>query len=451
MTAKDTSGAAAPGESIAELVAFLHRNPSHYGTLMRLGALLAENGNAPAARTVFSQAIREHPNAAAPYACLGTLLADDGEHAAARQAFDSALALEPAYREAMRGIAVIAEREGELEDAERVWRRGFPSGSVEVSPFRGSGEPVRVLYLTSALGGNIPMQYVFDDRTFEVATLIAESVPPQVILPPHDVVFNAIGDADRCERALTFAQCICAQTNAPIVNDPARILETTRLRNSERLRELPGVITAHMAVLAAVDLCAVDASDKLAAAGLAWPILLRSPGFQTGEHFERVDGPGDLARCVAELPGPVLLAIEYLDSRGADRMFRKYRVMTIGGRLYPVHLAISEGWKVHYFRSSMAESAGYRTEEAAFLTDMHGVLGERVIDALQRIAAILGVEYGGIDFAVRPDGKVVVFEANATMVLVPPKADAHWDYRRRAFADAIEAARVVLIAAKAAG
>jgi hypothetical protein len=444
MAPKKAGAPVTTGDTIAELVQFLHSNPSHYGTLMRLGALLAENGNAPAARTVFEQAVREHPNAAAPYACLGTLLADDGDHAAARQAFDTALVLEPTYREALRGIAVIHEREGDIDAALRVWRRGFPNGSMEVSPCRGA-TPVRVLYLTSALGGNIPMQYVFDDRTFEVATLIAESAPPDITLPVHDVLFNAIGDADRCERALAFAQRICAITQAPVVNDPSRILETTRLRNSERLRNLTGVVTARMALVPSADLADAGGPEQLNAAGFAWPLLLRSPGFQTGEHFERVDVPGDLAKAVARLPGPTLLAIEYVDSRGADGMFRKYRVMTIGGRLYPVHLAISQGWKVHYFRSSMAERADHRNEEAAFLADMNSVLGDRVVDTLGRIAATLGIDYGGIDFAVSPTGNVIVFEANATMVLVPPKADAQWDYRRDAFAQAIAAARDVLI------
>src|SRR5450432_701989 len=85
-------------QSLAELLEALHRDPTNYGTLMQLGALLAEGGNVPAARTVFTQAIHAHPNAAAPYACLGTLLADDGEHAPAREMFDAALAREPAYR-----------------------------------------------------------------------------------------------------------------------------------------------------------------------------------------------------------------------------------------------------------------------------------------------------------------------------------------------------------------
>ena len=35
-----------------------------------------------------------------------------------------------------------------------------------------------------------------------------------------------------------------------------------------------------------------------------------------------------------------------------------------------------------------------------------------------------------MDFALSPDGSVLLFEANATMAMVPPGPDPKWDYRR---------------------
>ncbi len=439
-----SSESGGPGE-IARLVDVVSRNPRQFGALMRLGTLLAEGGNAPAARTVYAQAVREHPGVAGPYVCLGTLLVDAGNHAEAVRLFEAALALDPQNREAQRGLAVVHEREDDVDAAERVWQRAFPGGSLETSAYRGDDVAIRVLYLTSAVGGNIPMQHVFDPRLFEVTTLIAESAPRDVTLPPHDVIFNAVGDADRCERALAAASRIVAATSAPVVNDPARVRETTRLRNAARLATLPDVVTARTAEFPRGDLAAPSGAASLEAAGFGWPVLLRSPGYQTGEHFVRVAGPSDLPDALANLPGATLLAIAYVDSRSADGAFRKYRVMTIGGRLYPMHLAISPEWKVHYFRAAMAERLDHREEEAGFLADTHGVLGARAVAALERVAVLLGVDYGGIDFALRPDGRVLVFEANATMVIVPPDADPRWDYRRAAVTRALEAARSVLI------
>jgi len=40
---------------------------------------------------------------------------------------------------------------------------------------------------------------------------------------------------------------------------------------------------------------------------------------------------------------------------------------------------------------------------------------------------------------------VILFEANATMVAVPPGPDPMWDYRRGSIADAIQAAQRMLL------
>jgi hypothetical protein len=141
------------------------------------------------------------------------------------------------------------------------------------------------------------------------------------------------------------------------------------------------------------------------------------------------------------LPGEEFLAIEYLDARGADGMARKYRVMMIDGALHPLHLAISSDWKVHYFTANMATHANHRAEEGRFLADMAGVLGPRAMGALRSIAKKLGLDYAGIDFALRADGAVLLFECNANMAIVPPDADPMWDYRRQAISGVIDAAK----------
>ena len=39
--------------------------------------------------------------------------------------------------------------------------------------------------------------------------------------------------------------------------------------------------------------------------------------------------------------------------------------MTIGGRLYPLHMAAGAEWKVHYFSAGMGERAEHRVDGAA--------------------------------------------------------------------------------------
>jgi hypothetical protein len=165
---------------------------------------------------------------------------------------------------------------------------------------------------------------------------------------------------------------------------------------------------------------------------MIFPLLLRVPGFHTGRHFRYVEHRAELADAVGALPGDKLLAIQYLDARGPDGMARKYRVMFIDRVLYPLHLAIAEDWKVHYFTSGMVGNAAWREEERRFLDDMPGILGQRAMAALTEICTTLGLDYAGVDFALANDGSVLLFEANATMAIIPPGLEAIWDYRRRA-------------------
>jgi len=139
-----------------------------------------------------------------------------------------------------------------------------------------------------------------------------------------------------------------------------------------------------------------------------------------------------LPAALGKLPGRDLTVIQYLDARAADGKTRKYRVMMVDGNLYPLHAAISSHWKIHYFSAEMADYPEHRAEDAAFLGNMSGVLGPRAMAAINQIQKTLGLDYGGIDFGLNQKGEVLLFEANATMVVVAPGTDQRWDYRRPA-------------------
>ena len=150
--------------------------------------------------------------------------------------------------------------------------------------------------------------------------------------------------------------------------------------------------------------------------------------------------PKHWPEAVAGLPGAGLTAIQYLDSRGADGKVRKYRVMMIDGRLYPLHLAISSHWKIHYFTAEMAERAEHRAEDAEFLENMPGVLGPRAMAALEQIQAALGLDYAGIDFGLSAGRRPAAVRgqchhggqpARARRALGLPPARRGTDFRRR--------------------
>ena len=422
-------------------LAILQRDATHFAALNELGTLAYESGHRSASRTAYRQAVQFHPDNPIGRVNLGNLLLEDGELAAARAQYEAALALDPELADAHLGLARVLTEVGKGFAAAPHWQKGFAGRALVTRRYRGTAPAVPVLLLVSARGGNIPTRLLLDDRVFAITALYAEFFDSKQPLPPHAVVFNAIGDADLCGDALAAAEKLVAKTDALIVNPPSVVRQSGRAENAARLKNLPGVVAP--AIRAARRL------DLLGERGLRFPLLLRAPGFHTGRHFVKVDRQEDLAPAIATLPGPELFVIEFLDARGADRIARKYRVMIIGGAFYPLHLAVSTDWKVHYFSSDMAANGAYRTEEQRFLEDMPGVLGPRAMAALAAIGQTLGLDYAGVDFALARDGSVVLFEANGTMVINPPEPDPIWDYRRAPIRAALDAAqRMVLAKAK---
>ncbi len=421
----------------------LAADPTHFAALNDFGVLLHETGFTSAARTVFAQAVASHPDRALGHVNLAGRLMADGELDAARTHFETALRLDPGNAAAHQQLSALLRDLGEADAAEHHRRLGFAAEPVRRLAYLGQGDAIPLIVLTSTPGGDIAWEKLIDRQVFAVTAIAAEFFDGP--LPQHGAVFNAIGDVDVSRSDLLAAERLIAGSSAPILNHPAKVLLTGRAENAERLDALPGVVTPKTAILPRSDLEASDAIAALAGHGFSFPLLLRSPGFHTGRHFSRVDHAGDLAAAVAALPGPELMAIEALDARGPDGFARKYRVMMIGGALYPLHLAISPDWKVHYATGAMRDQPGFQAEEARFLADVPGVLGARAMAALAAIQNALGLDYGGADFALGPKGEVLLFEANATMNIIPPDASAQWDYRRPAIEAATAAARTMLV------
>ncbi len=431
----------------AAFIDILRRHPTHFSALNEFGTLLAAQGAIDAACRVYAEAILHHPDNPMARVNLGNLLLRANRHTEARAHYEAALRADPDHAGAHQGMGAVLSDEGDREAAAAHFAKGFRGHAVSALPYRGEGPPIPLLQLVSSGGGNIPTAPFLDDCVFLTTVVVADHLDPATPLPGHALIFNAIGDADLCQPALQAANRITATANVPVINDPCAVMKTGRLDIATELAHLPGVVTPKVLQVARSRLGGGGA--LLADNGFTFPLLLRSPGYHTGRNFVLVENADGLAAAVADLPGDELLVIEYLDARGEEGNARKYRVMMIGGKLFPLHLAISRNWKVHYFTSDMADQPDHREEEMAFLADMRGVLGDKAMTALAAICGRLALDYAGVDFGLNGNGDLLLFEANATMVIAsPPDNDPRWAYRHGAISAAIDAV-VAMIREKA--
>jgi Flp pilus assembly protein TadD len=421
----------------------LARDRTHLGALVNLGTIHLRYQRRTLARLMYLRAVAAHPAARIARINLARLIIEETPELA-RVQFEALIAADPDDVEGLAGLARLAEDRGDFAAARDFRARAVRKRRIIFSHYSGSGRPLRMLLLETADDGNVPLPLVLDRRRFLMAALAVEAFDPRQPLPPHDLVLNTIGDADRCAAALALAEAILAQTKAPLINAPAAVLATTRARNARRLRTIEGVITPRIVRTARADFLGEDGARRVLGRGFSFPLLLRAPGFHTGKYFVEVRDAADFPAAVRAMPGDDVLVLERLDASGPDGKVRKYRAIAVDGTLYPLHAAISTNWKVHYFSADMTASAEHRAEDEAFLADMPGTLGPRAMAALGGIVAALGLDYAGIDFGLDRAGNVLVFEANATMLVPPAGTDPRFAYRKPAIERIVVAAQTMI-------
>jgi hypothetical protein len=140
-----------------------------------------------------------------------------------------------------------------------------------------------------------------------------------------------------------------------------------------------------------------------------------------------------VAGVLERVPLEEFYVTEFRDFRGADGWYRKYRLIFVDREVFPYHLAISRDWLIHYFRTEdMATLDHHRLEEAAFLADWRSVFRGASATAVEMVAKRLDLDYGGIDCSLTADGRVLLFETNASMLVHLDDSVETFPYKHRA-------------------
>jgi glutathione synthase/RimK-type ligase-like ATP-grasp enzyme len=243
-----------------------------------------------------------------------------------------------------------------------------------------------------------------------------------------DVVFNMICNADDGRDILVQALDLVERLGRPTVNHPRLIMNTDRETIARRLADIPCCVVPRTMRVAGPVLAEAALNQEFA--GFRLPLLVRVAGTHGGDDFDKCESWVEVAEFVSRSPEANYYLIEFVDYRSDDGFFRKYRVIFVDGEILPYHLAIHNDWKVHHFRTDMANHAWMREEEERFLEDIGHVFDATHQDALRAIAMATGLDYGGIDCGIDRDGQIVVFEANASM-LVHDEKNADFAYKNQ--------------------
>ena len=273
-----------------------------------------------------------------------------------------------------------------------------------------------VLMICTPSGGNTPFHTLFNPQlNSHLRWHVEYSTEEQMrTLPAFDVAFNAIGNADIAEPAVEPTERFIKMTERPLLNPPDRIMLTRRDLMPKLFADMPDVSVAPVARLSRRQAMRKDLAAQLKKQGLTFPMLVRPFCKQGGHGVTLVENAKELL-AIDYSDVDFHYFIGFCDYRSQDGFFRKYRTVFVDRKPFHYHLAISKKWLVHYFSADMLAEPWKREEERRFLEHPEEVLGARAAAAVAAIGERMDMDYAGIDYTVLQDGRVFIFEANATM------------------------------------
>jgi len=384
------------------------------------------------AERYFKRALAVAPRLAAAHAGLGALYLSVGIEDGAEHHSRLALRCDPGHALASQTLAEILERRGETQAATALLDEAYSRQNLFLEPAPESR--MTVLVLSTEAAGNIPYRHILPAQHYTRLIWYMEHAREAqfAALPPYDLVFNAIGDPDLAGPSAAAVQRFLRRCRRPVLNDPMLIPRTSRNLIPVTLGEIEDVVVPAAARIEHAAIARLGARRAVAGTGLEPPLLVRPTGSHGGKGLERALDWEELEAAVAALGEQDLYVTAYHDYRSADGLYRKGRVVFVDRRPFPYHWAGSSHWMVHYDASGAGEDDARRAEERKLLEDPAGALGDRAWDAIARIGQTLDLDFCGLDFSVLPDGRVLVFEANATMFVHPEDETSPLAYKNPA-------------------
>ena len=408
--------------AVALYLQALKLNPSHWPSRTNLAEALIATRQHLVAKALLMELIEERPQDAQVRQRLGRVSYELNEKQAALAHFRQAAALNPNDAESFYWIGGISQSLGDLDAAQAAYARAAQIAPLIRRSAVKSPADFRVLALYAPFAGNTPAEFLLGNAAYDTDTLalLASSRLDAAALGGIDVVVNLISDPDQAAAELPIAAALAAQLGKPVVNDPAKIARTTRDAVASLL---PGIDGCCVPRILRIDAAAdVSAAALEAMLPFAFPLLARPAGTHGGDDFEKIETVEALSDFLRELGGDRYL-IEYIDYASSDGHFRKYRFIFVDDGILPYHLAIGHDWKLHHDSTDMGDHEWMQREEAAFLANPGAVFDAGHYAALREIRARIGLDYFGIDCGLDRDGRLVVFEVNASMLVHADNAE----------------------------
>ncbi len=246
--------------------------------------------------------------------------------------------------------------------------------------------------------------------------------------PRPDIVVNnvVVGELLGNGQVMSCVREALARWNRPAINAPEKAIGTARDKLYQSLKDFPEILAPKIIYLPFEK--ADETVVRKIESEFEYPVIVRSPFFQFGAQMYLARTRDQLIEHLRSLV-PGCFVAQFVENQRRKGFYCKIRAIFVGNNLHVCRVDYREEWKVHSarLRNAIDGVEFYRQhkdmleEEAAICKDPKRELGAKVIKALGQIRSVVKLDCFGVDFDVMKDGRLLLFEANASMNFIGNK------------------------------
>jgi glutathione synthase/RimK-type ligase-like ATP-grasp enzyme len=355
---------------------------------------------------------------------------------------------------AMMDLSIILQLLGSHESAIATQAEAIRMQQLYHLPtVRGRDVGLRLLAIMGAgdFMANVPLEFLLSDSDIALDFLyVTAERPLPAELPPHDVLFVAVGESDASRPLLRSLSEFARKWPGPLLNQPEKSLLLARDRAAVLLQSQAGICMPITVRVERATLARIGTGEKSVVDLLGdgdFPLIVRPVGSHAGKGLQKLSAPREISAYLLQVDSEAFYISRFVDYSSADGRFRKYRIVLIEGRPFLCHLAISDNWMIHYLNAGMTESAAKREEEAAAMATFDDVFVPRHRAAFEVIQQRFGLDYLGMDCGVTQDGDLLIFEVDTGMFVHAIDPVDMFPYKQTHMRKVFDAFRAMLLRA----
>jgi hypothetical protein len=337
---------------------------------------------------------------------------------------------------ALMDLSIIFQLNGEPDVAMEFQSSALAIRQLYRSRTAVGSDQLRVLAIKSRgkIMDNMPIEFLAEGTNIQLESLyVGQGIPAPTHIPEHDIAIVAICESDTNQSLLADLASILESWPRPVLNAPNRIAILSRERLGECIQGIDGLQFAPSVRILRQRLqepgCFESLKMDLSNAD-EW--IVRPVNSHAGDGLERVADEDGLASYLACTIADEYYIAPFVNYASVDGIYRKYRIAIVRGETFPVHMALSPRWMVHYLNADMLENSEHRAEEAAFMLDYANGFGMRHRQTLCELSTRLGLDYVVLDCAETDDGELLLFEADNGAVVHSMDSVELFPYKRPA-------------------